>query len=282
MIKKIFHKPKYNFMRAIIFLFAISLTLFSCQNDSANNAADADQKENTTSTSDNPNAKYKLTPFSTSPEYPDASIGLMTYIKGKFNFNVTGDSYQLGEQTPDAEQKMCANSAKGQHIHLIVDNGPYNARYTSNFNDVQLEDGNHYVLAFLSRSYHESIKTKIAHTAQYVTAKDSTAVKFESINDPMLFYSRPKGTYVGKKETDKVMLDFYVVNLQLGDDYKILADINGEVHTIDSWQPYYIEGLPIGKNKIKLTLVDGSGNVVDAPLNPVEREFELKADELEN
>ena len=98
----------------------------------------------------------------------------------------------------------------------------------------------------------------------------------------MLFYSRPKGTYVGKKNTDKVMLDFYVVNLKLGPNYKVLADINGEIHTIDTWQPYYIEGLPMGKNKIKLTLVDGAGNPVDTPLNPVEREFELKADELEN
>ena len=138
------------------------------------------------------------------------------------------------------------------------------------------------MLAFLSRSYHESIKTPTAYKAEYVTVKDKTAGQFESIADPMLFYSRPKGTYVGEKETQKVMLDFYVVNLELGKSYKVLADINGEVHTIDTWQPYYIEGLPMGKNKIKLTLVDREGKIVDTPLNPVEREFELKADELGN
>ena len=115
-----------------------------------------------------------------------------------------------------------------------------------------------------------------------MTVAENMARQSESINDPMLFYSRPKGTYVGEKNTKKVMLDFYVINLELGDRYKVLADINGEVHTIDTWQPYYVEGLPMGKNKIKLTLVDGDGNVVEAPLNPVEREFELKADELEN
>ncbi len=269
-------------MRNLIFLFVLSTIFFSCQNDTTSENNEAEEMEENQSDTDNPNAKYKLTPFSTSPEYVDANIGLMTYINGKFNFNVTGDSYKLGEQTSDAEQKMCANSAKGQHIHLIIDNGPYNARYTSSFDDVPVENGNHHVLAFLSRSYHESIKTKTAYTAQYVTVTDGTATEFESINDPMLFYSRPKGTYVGEKETKKVMLDFYVINLELGDNYKVLADINGEIHTISTWQPYYIEGLPLGKNTIKLTLVDQRGNPVDTPLNPVEREFDLKGDALEN
>jgi hypothetical protein len=270
-------------MRSFIILFVFSATvLVSCQNEPAANHDENEQHEDSHATTENPNSKYKLSPFSSSPEFPDAKINLTSYINGKFDFEVSGDSYQLGAQTSDAGQKMCANSGKGQHIHAIIDNGPYNARYTASFDDVPMEDGNHYVLAFLSRSYHESIKTKEGHTAQYVTVTDNTAGNFESISDPMLFYSRPKGTYVGEKNTKKVMLDFYVINLKLGDDYKVLADINGEVHTINTWQPYYIEGLPLGKNKIKLTLVDGGGNVVDAPLNPVEREFELKVDELEN
>lgn len=265
-------------MRILIFLFTISIILTSCQNEPTADTTEVEKQESTT---DDPNAKYTLTPFSTSPEFPDADIGLMTYNNGTFNFDVTGNSYQLGAQTADAEQKMCANSAKGQHIHVIVDNGPYSARYTSSFDDVKLSEGEHYILSFLSRSYHESIKTQKAHTAKLVTVIDSTATRMKSINHPMLFYSRPKGTYVGKKNTEKVMLDFYVVNLTLGDDYKVLADINGEMHTLSTWQPYYIEGLPLGKNKIKLTLVDGTGKIVETPLNPVEREFELKADELE-
>lgn len=266
-------------MKAFIYLFVFSVLLFSCQNNSTTQDGETENQENTDSAS---NTKYKLTPFAVSPEYPDAKIDVMTYMDGKWTFSISGESYKLGEQTSDAEQKMCANSGKGQHIHLIIDNGPYNARYTSSFDDVPLEDGNYHALAFLSRSYHESIKTKDAHSALYLTVTNNKASEFKSINDPMLFYSRPKGTYVGKKNTDKVMLDFYIINLELGDQYKVLADINGEVHTIDTWQPYYIEGLPMGKNKIKLTLVDSNSNVVDTPLNPVEREFELKSDELEN
>lgn len=262
-------------MRAFLILFVFALILNACGDGTGTDSS-------TTGETEAPTTKYILTPFSASPEYTDASIGMMTYLQDTWRFDVTGESYKLGEQTPDAGQKMCANSAKGQHIHLIIENQPYNARYTAEFNDVPMADGDFHVLAFLSRSYHESIKTKTAHKAELMTIQDGSMKASESINEPMLFYSRPKGTYTGTSETKKVMLDFYIINLMLGDDYKVKANINNEeVHMIDKWQPYYIEGLPIGKNTIELTLVDGDGNTVDTPLNPVTREFELVADQLE-
>ena len=224
--------------------------------------------------------KYTLTPFAPSQEYPDAAITTMTYKNGQFDFGVGGSSYKLGEQTPDAPQKMCANSGQGQHIHLIVDNQPYIAKYEASFRQ-KVADGEHYLLAFLSRSYHESLKTPTAFTAQKVMVKDSTITTTEAVTQPMLFYSRPKGDYKGKAETDKVMLDFYLVNAALGADYKVKADINGEEHVLDTWQPYYVEGLPMGENTITLTLVDANGQAVNTPLNPVTRKFNLVADPAE-
>ena len=69
--------------------------------------------------------------------------------------------------------------------------------------------------------------------------------------------------------------------ITLGANYQVKADINGEEHMIDTWQPYYIEGLPMGENTVTLTLVDGSGQTVDTPLNPVSRTFTLAADPAE-
>jgi hypothetical protein len=77
------------------------------------------------------------------------------------------------------------------------------------------------------------------------------------------------------------MLDFYLSNIELGNSYKVIADINGEEHTLSTWQPYYIEGLPIGENTIKLSLVDGTGALVNVPLNPVSRAFVLQEDPAE-
>jgi hypothetical protein len=98
----------------------------------------------------------------------------------------------------------------------------------------------------------------------------------------MLFYSRPKGTYVGK-DTEKLLLDFYPVNVTLGADRKVKVDVNGQqIALLDTWQPYALGGLPMGKNKVTLTLTDGTGKAIDTPLNPVTREFTLKADPAAN
>lgn len=222
--------------------------------------------------------QYTLTPFSNSYEFADANLQEMTYENGVFNFGFTG--YELGQQTPDAGQKMCANSDKGSHIHLIVNTQPYAAKYVPEFN-YDVPDGDHYILAFLSRSYHESIKNGNAHMVQKVNVADKSITSSEDVSEPMLFYSRPKGTYVGAASTDKVMLDFFLANADLGSEYRVKAMINDEEHIIDNWQPYYIEGLPMGENIITLTLIDAEGNKVDTPLNPVTRKFTLQADPME-
>ena len=259
-------------MRTLSLFFVVGTLLFGCGNQGHNNEGGEEE-----ASSETPSLKYQVSPFTPSASFPDAKIESVAYEGGTFKFGIGGESYQLGVQTPDAEQKMCANSAKGQHIHLIVDNAPYAAYYTNEF-EHEVADGDHYLLAFLSRSYHESIKTTDASTVKKVTTEGGNFKSSEDVTEPMLFYSRPKGTYVGEKDTKKVMLDFYLANADLGTDYQVKAEINGEEHMIDKWQPYYVEGLPMGENTIKLTLVDGQGNVVNAPLNPVERTFTLKED----
>jgi hypothetical protein len=219
--------------------------------------------------------EIKLSPSDSSTSFPDAAISHMDYRDGEFTFGIQGN-YQLGQQTPDAPQKMCANSAQGQHIHLIVDNKPYEARYEPKFH-YKIEDGIHYVLAFLSRSYHESIKTQRASVLVKATIQDSSFKKLEPVREPMIFYSRPKGAYVGA-DAKKILLDFYLANCTLGNQYKVKATINNAEFIIDNWQPYFIEGLPMGENKITLTLIDSAGVQVNSPLNPVERTFKLQAE----
>lgn len=268
----------FSFLFAGTLFFLLGLT--ACQSTGAE-GTETENMEDSMSTDETTENPYTLTAFTPSTAYPDATISGYTYTGGKFAFKVSGETYQLGAQTPDAPQKMCANSAEGQHIHLIINDAPYAAKYEAAF-DYEIPDGEHYLLAFLSRSYHESIKTAQAHTAQKITVAANSQSSAEPITEPMLFYSRPKGTYVGKANTDKVMLDFYLVNAALGSDYMVQVEINGEqTLTLDQWQPYYIEGLPMGDNKIKLTLLDKDGAPVNTPLNPVERVFTLKEDPAE-
>ena len=263
-------------MKKFLFIFfALSLSLTGCKNNTASTeTAPAESTETVAN-------KYTLTPFTPSVSFPGAKMESMDYKNGRFTYVLGGEGYELKAQTPDADQKMCANSGEGQHIHLIVDDLPYAAKYEASF-EHPVEDGSHYILSFLSRSYHESIKTKAAHLAMNVNVKDGSITGSVPVEtEKMLFYSRPKGTYVGQKDTEKIMLDFYLINVELGDEYKVKAEINGEAHILDTWQPYYIEGLEMGDNTIKLTLIEKDGNAVNTALNPVERTFTLKPDPTE-
>lgn len=258
----------------LILLFFSSLFIISCKSDKTTSDKATPEKEEVTATT---GKKYTLTAFEPSKSFKDAAITNMSYSGGVFEFGVPDGDYVLGAQTDDAEAKMCANSAKGQHIHLIIDNAPYAAKYTNKF-DYEVADGDHHLLAFLSRSYHESIKTENAHTAKKITVKDNGVTEVAPITEPILFYSRPKGTYSGTKETEKVMLDFYPINSDIGTTHKIIAIINKEEHEITKWQPYYITGLPLGENTVSLSLVDMDGNKISAAHNPVTRTFTLRGD----
>lgn len=207
--------------------------------------------------------------------FPDAKINGVTYQKGKFDFDVSG--YEFAIPTADADQVMCANSDKGQHIHLILDNEPYLAKYEPNF-EQEVADGDHYMLSFLSRSYHQSIKESTAAKAGKISVKNGSFDKISEIQSPMLFYSRPKGTYRGKKATENVMVDFYPINAPMSDGYMVRAELDGQpLADFTEWKSYYLNGLEMGDHTLKLTLMDKNGAVVNAPLNPVSRTFTLEA-----
>ena len=157
------------------FLLILSFLIVSFQNtyNSAKSATTSPTAKAASATKTAPanGNKYTLTPVNSKVEYPDAKLSYEYFSDGTFGFSV--NNYQLGQQTSDANSLMCANSAKGQHIHLIFDDQPYSAHYTSVFNATQ-PDGRYYMMAFLGKSYHESIKTKDAFIAQRVSVKDNS------------------------------------------------------------------------------------------------------------
>jgi len=259
-----------------LFLLIAALGFASCKSDT-NSSQQTEDKTTTAETKAEKTEPFPITigKFGATQQYPDAKMTLMDYQGGVFKFGI--ENYELAAQTPDAGQLMCANSGKGQHIHLIVDNEPYMAKYEEKF-ETKITDGEHTILAFLSRSYHECIKNGNAAMVKKVVVENGSFKESKDVTEPMLFYSRPKGTYVGK-DTEKLLLDFYPANVTLGADYKVKVEVNGQmIALLDKWQPYALGGLPMGQNKVTLTLTDGTGKAIDAPLNPVTREFTLKAD----
>ncbi|MGI4864100.1 MAG: hypothetical protein ACRYFZ_09270 [Janthinobacterium lividum] len=222
-----------------------------------------------------------LTPFDDSPKFPTAQMQLTTPVAGSTVSSPVAFSYDLSnfaltKMTGSDHAMQMANSMKGQHIHLIIDNQPYIAEYETKFSQA-MTTGHHVVLSFLSRSYHESLKHMGAYDLRKVTVGNPTASALDSAQlnfdtkAPALFYSRPKDTYSGN-DAKKIMLDFYLVNTTLSPDgNKVRASINGTEFMLTNWLPYMMEGLPAGQATIKLELVDSSGKLIPGPYNSVTR-----------
>lgn len=273
----------------IAFLVAFGLFFTSCEENgggSGGDGAEVDSVETPDPAKEESmsweNGGLKVYALEGSPAYADASLSLTTPPVGVdldagenlFSFKV--DNYNLGEQTSDAATKGMANSGKGQHIHFILNNGPYSAQYEPEFTK-ELEAGHYVLLAFLARSYHESVKNgKSAVIQQFVVGQPGNFQEAD-LNAPHMFYSRPKGSYAAG-DYDKLLLDFYLANVDLSPDgYHVRATINGNEFTFTKWMPYVIEGLTAGELTVKLELLDADGELVPSPFNPVERSVTLEA-----
>ena len=253
---------KYLDKFIIPFIIGVIAIIYSCLSN---------EKKNTIINSSNELQNITITKVIGSPEYENASLNVKDIEIGdkesKFSFNI--ENYDLGIQTSKNFDYQLANSAKGQHIHFIVNNGPYSAHYIDSFSK-DFEKESNVILAFLSRSYHESVKNK---NAFILTQVGENQVDLES---EFLFYSRPKGTYKGA-DTERLLLDFYLVNTEISSNgNKVRATIQDKEFIIDEWAPYYIEGLPKGEINIKLELIDSSGNLIETPFNPSTRKVILE------
>jgi len=189
----------------------------------------------------------------------------------------------------------------GNHIHVILDNQPYEAYYNlaEEFELRNVADGKHTIRVFPSRPWHESYKSDGAFQGVTFTVKNGNAdsnkpattnsgqqMSTANVNaaphegkdmqnstagevdpsKPLLTYSRPKGEYKGA-ESDPIMIDFWLSQAKLKDDggkYRVRYTVDGGApQYIDKWAPTWLSGWTAGKHTIKLELVDEDGGLVD-------------------
>ena len=256
-----------NSVRLFKVMFVTIVLCMSCKNKENNKKEVAQQ--------------IVLEKLENSPAYLDAVLQLKeldsTSYMGQdtINFNFEVKNYTLGAQTESPNATQLANSKKGQHIHFILNNQPYSAHYTANFKK-DIPKGVNHLVAFLSRSYHESVKNKKSVVVKKLvtggSAADTTGL---DIDAPTLIYSRPKGTYAGK-DTEQILLDFFVLNTTISENgNKVIVSINDQEFTVTQWAPYLIKGLPIGTTTIELKLTDAAGALIPGPFNEVKRTITL-------
>ena len=186
-------------------------------------------------------------------------------------------------------------TGKGNHIHVILDNQPYEAYYELGqpFELRNVIAGKHTLRAFPSRPWHESFKNDGAFQMVIFTVKgggnvakptttntgqtmannnssptpttpregkdmaSSTAGDVDPAK-PLLTYSRPKGEYKGA-DADPIMIDFWLTNAKLkgdGGEYRVRYIIDDDdPRYIDKWEPIWLSGWLSGKHSVRLELL---------------------------
>jgi hypothetical protein len=262
---------------------AALLALSACNNNTTETDQTTDTAKAETTANTTPAAPIAIKPVTGSPEFPDAQLTIKNVkaeLQGTDSVKLTIDydvkNYELKSQTSDAAGKNCNNSKDGQHIHFILDNQPYQALYTPTKTFTVPVKSEHYLMSFLSRSYHESLKTPKAGVLYHFSVDEKGKLtKMDIPKTPMIFYSRPKGDYLGA-DTKNLLLDFYVYNTTLAPDgNKVKVDVNGTNFDIDKWQPYFIENAPMGDVTVKVQLVDKDGKNIEGVNTSVSRTAKL-------
>ena len=175
-------------------------------------------------------------------------------------------------------------SPQGPHVHLIVDDEPYmairdlsqpldlNALMTQYLHH-ELSEGTHLIRMFPSRAHHESVKSEGAFATLVVHYRSRTEGFAFDPAAPLLTYSRPKGCNV---LGSRVLLDFFVSHADLspeGHRVRYVIDDGAASGDVTSWVPHWIENLPLGTHRIRLSLIGPDGQPVPGAFNDTTREI---------
>jgi hypothetical protein len=175
-----------------------------------------------------------------------------------------------------------AETGTGNHIHVILDNGAYEAYYDlkTPLTLSNLTPGQHVIRVFASRPWHESYKNKQAFAMVEFTVNNNQPVAAQRLKvnagKPLLTYSRPKGEYQGAA-ADPILIDYWLSNTRLkgqGGKHIVRLTIDETSYFLDQWEPLWIGGWTAGKHTVQLELLNDEGQVVEnGGYNSVTREI---------
>ncbi|TVP74112.1 MAG: hypothetical protein EA352_11245 [Gemmatimonadales bacterium] len=278
---------------------ALLLGLAACQTDDAPPGADADPEmtgdagAEVRPIAEPDSERIELVPSpQTAPDVPGASLRMDTPTAGQrfaegedVEVRLDLEGYDLGVPTPSGDERGLARAPDGQHVHLVLNDEPYDAIYDLS-DPIVLEDlpaGTHVLRAFPGRDWHESVKLP-GTLAQVTFVVGEGEMEFGQPQEwgPSLIYSRPQATYSGAA-ADSVLVDFVLSGVDLAPDgYTVELEVLDRVFDIERWAPYLLTNLPSGEITLRMALLDPEGNEVDAPFLPVERTIQVERDDEGN
>ena len=277
-------------MKKLIFICSLSVSalLYGCAAPAANNTAANNANANSANANASPAAQtltvvdrpQKIVDLMASRGEQDNAKPVIKVLEPKADSVVNSSTVkvklQLTGDLKGYKPMMDEATHTGNHIHVILDNQPYEAYYNLDqpFELRNLADGEHTLRVFPSRPWHESykndgafqlvkftIKNGGADTTQPATTNSGQQMSNANSNanaapkatpegkemqqtnagsidpkKPLLTYSRPKGEYKNA-DADAVMIDFWLTGGKLKED-------GGEYrvrYTVDNGDAKYID-----------------------------------------
>jgi hypothetical protein len=260
--------------------------LISCGSPTTNNTASNNANANAANANASPAAQVltivdrprTIVDLMASRGEQDIAKPALQIVEPKANSTISSSTVKvklrLSGDLKGYKPMMDETTHTGNHIHVILDNQPYEAYYSLDqpFELRNVADGEHTLRVFPSRPWHESYKTEGAFQMVKFTVKngggdatqpattnsgqqmsnsnaDSTAkptpegkdmqnsiAGSADMKNPLLTYSRPKGEYKGT-DANAIMIDFWLSGGKLtgdGGEYRVR-------YTVDGGDAKYIE-----------------------------------------
>jgi len=257
-------------MRVFAFLF-VGLFFFSCGSEYSHNYTEEEIKKELVKHSSVPiilsQGKITVTEVVDIPPFEDVSIELMQrnvkFRRGanKLEFNI--NKFVLGEKTAAEMEKGLVKETNGQYLVAV---GTKREKRFSNQIDYELTKGDNHLLVFLCRSYGVSVKSTNSYVFHNINTDTLDGKVTTNERSPFLYLNSPeqKSRFT---ISDPVLLDFYLVNLNLEKQGSFLKlKIDSEEFKLSKWCAYTIEGLELGEHSISLEAFDREGKAIDSKL----------------
>lgn len=202
------------------------------------------------------------------PLFLDTKLSMIsdtnTFQFGPNNLELKLENYNLGGGTTDQDKKKTRLYETGQFLYFLKDKKYIGKKKDLNLN-FDLKRGINSFFIAPSRSYEMSIKNNQSWLAFELNVTDTKErAKYSSITEPGIFICSPSGIY-NEGISDRLLLDFFIINTELssnGNKVKLTID-NSVNFTLDTWSPFYIEGLKDGKHFLKIELLDKDGKKIE-------------------
>ncbi len=193
---------------------------------------------------------------------------------------IQDNSISVNIQVEDLEIFQDSELGMGPHLHLFIDDQPYQAVYdlTQPVLVDALNPGTHTIRVLAAYPWLESFKNKEAYAQVTFHVFTQTRDNHPDTAQPLLTYNEPQDHY----GSEPVMLDFYLNHLPENGarDHafpgKVRVTVNDTSFVMDKWKAIYLQGLNEGKNWVRLELLDEQGNTLQNVYNDTIRLIDFK------